>query len=442
MLVLVLSLSLSLAESLAVENSPEVRIALSQYQEKILEYRAELFDFFPSLSLKLEFPDVSYYSDERYYPVYPEPIYYWQRFEQKLFSAGTEVILPFGGSGSILYTLLKRSEFYKLYKDREYYEGELEFDINQPLFGVSMKWDALKEKRIAVEMAKRNLERAKRDARKSVRRAYIRACVFERCIKTIINAKEKLNLSLDEIEYIRARGLIKEEDYYRSRSQYISLLIAIDEVQEIIDEAVENLRLFTNLDTFTLSLPPIPDTTREPLPDSYIELEDVLAEIEIASMEYSRAKRSLFPSLNFSADLGLRGRGEELEDARIISRNRWDLSVSLNIPIFSLSKIHTFFARRKGMEGLNIKKTELERKVEIDRRKMKDKLKRLILREELAHEACKLSLSSIMSIPEGLTDPSEKIKRMKEVVDNYRTWEGVLEELFILDVDFHIGGEE
>ena len=264
--------SIAQVESLALNMAPEIRIASEELDAAKAAYRSALLSFVPSLKTTAYVPSISYYSDELYYPSYPNPIDYWKRTEEKLIMLELSQCLPFGGDASVSYDVMKVGEFYNLYEDREYYEGDLTFNLSQPILGASASWDRLKQLRRTISKKTRALKRKKRDVKREVRRNIVNIFISEKLLEGMKAIGGFANRGLEELDFLRENVMIDETEYLISKGKIGRFLLKKMEIEEELREVREGLKLLTTVSNFTPKEIPIPDFSGEPAPDILFEL--------------------------------------------------------------------------------------------------------------------------------------------------------------------------
>ncbi|MCK4233018.1 TolC family protein, partial [candidate division WOR-3 bacterium] len=300
--VLITSFEPSIAdvESLALRESSEIRIASEELESAKAEYKAALLSFVPSIKTTAYVPSISYYSDEIYYPSYPYPIDYWKRKEEKLIITELSLSLPFGGDATVSYDLMKVGEFYNLYGDREYYEGNITFNLSQPIFGTSVLWDRIKQLRRGVGKKARELKKVKRDVKREVRRDIVSIFISEKTLEGINEMGELAERGLQELDFLRKKGVIDENEHLISKGKLGRFLLKKMEIEEDLRENKERLKLLTGLSDFSAAEIPIPDFSGESVPDIVFDLLTIRDDIMSIDDEISRKKRLFYPSFEVS----------------------------------------------------------------------------------------------------------------------------------------------
>jgi len=381
LIVFIFSLSLCDAESLALKNAPELVTMEENLEAMNAEYRALLFSFSPSLYVKGNAPSVNYYSDDIYYPGSPYPIPYWQRYESRGGEVGFSSSLPFGGEGSISYSLYKNEEYYNLYENREYYEGRLNFSLSQPILGVSQSWDGIKEKKREIQDYRLSIMQKKREIIKNVIRNYVNLWVLKTERNLIRKISSSAQFSQEKLDFLYKNNLMDKVEYLRVKQKYGLLIVEGMNLDSRLNEAIFTLKSLTGLDSIDVSEPEIPEIAGSPVPDDYFALCHLESEKKSLLRQKSELLRNLLPSLDISLSLGLRGKGD-MEEAKILKKNTYNINLSLNLPIFSPPNYLHISGINHRIDGINkrieatqkkvaFKKLEMVKKTEIERKKIK-----------------------------------------------------------------------
>lgn len=447
MLLLIVSIAISVSqvESLALESSSEIRSAQEELKGVEANYKGALFSFVPSINITGNIPSLSYYSDEIYYPSYPAPIDYWKRTNERLISTELSLALPFGGDASISYDVLKMGEFYNLYEDREYYEGNLTFSLKQPFLGTSSSWDQIKSLGRDVERAKRNLKKTERDVRRDVRRCYATIFVSEKIIKGIKEVGKLAEKGLEELEFLKGEGLIDEMEYLKSKGKLGLMLLKKMEIEATLRENREELKILTGLEDFIPQKPPRLDLKglkNEPVPDIVFQLKTTEEEISSLNEDISRKKRGFAPSFEISGYLGLRGRNGEMESIRMLSKNRWGVSIGVNIPILNPPSFLELSALKHEKNALLERKKSLERKCEMERENILYKQVELKKRLDIAEDTYKASERALKEIPPEMLPLSDRLQLLDDYIQVMKSYRSILSEVLVLEVNFEEGMDE
>ena len=379
-IILIFSLTLVEAESLAVKNAPEIKVMEEHLKAMDAEYKAILFSFSPSLYVKGNAPSVNYYSDEIYYPGSPTPIPYWQRYENRGGEIGISSSLPFGGKGGISYSLYKNGEFYNLYENREYYEGRLNFTLSQPIFGVSESWDRLKDKKREIQDYKFSLIKKKREILKEVIRNYVNLWVLYKERDLLKRISSSAQFSQGELDYLYKNNLMDRVEYLRAKQKYGLLVVEKMNIDLQYNETIFALKSLTGRDSIKVSEPEIHKIKGTPLPKEYFTLSHLILKRETYLTQRSQLKRRLLPSLDISLSLGLRGKGS-LDETKNLKKNTYGINIEVNIPLLSPPNYLDISGINHRINGINKEIEEMKKNIEF--KKVEMEKKRVILRKKI-----------------------------------------------------------
>lgn len=434
-IVFIFSLSLWDAESLAVKNAPELVTMEENLKAMNEEYRALLFSFSPSLYVKGDVPSINYYSDDIFYPGSPYPIPYWQRYENRGGEIGISSSLPFGGEGSISYSLYKNGEYYNLYENREYYESRLNFSLSQPILGVSQSWDRIKEKKREIQDYKYSIMKKKREIIKNVIRNYVALWVITRerhLLKTISSSAQ---FSQERLDYLYKNNLMDRVEYLRAKQKYGLLIVEGMNLDSRFNEVVFTLKSLTGGDSIEVSEPDIPEITGSPVPDDYFVLCNLKSERKSYLWEKSQLLRNLLPSLDLSLSLGLRGKGNT-DDIRILKKNTYNISLSLNLPILSPPNYLHISGINHRICGINKKIEEMEKKIEFEKDEMVKKAEVERKKIKVLKGSLSASQQILKSVNLNLLPFHEKLDIINDYINAIKSYAETLKEFLELSTEF------
>jgi len=435
LIICIFSLTLIEAESLALKNSRDIIILEENLRALEDEYRSSVFSFTPSIYFKSDIPSISYYSDEIYYPSFPEPIPYWERYDEKGGEIGITSLLPTGGELSFSYRLYNYQETYNLYKGREYYEQGLNLSLSQPISFMIASWERIREKKIMIEEQRINLRMKKKEILKNVIRNYIEIYIYNKIKGLTEDISKSAEFSIDELDYLYKNGLIDKVEYLRRKGKYGLILLENMRIEMSLEEVIHNLESLTGCDKIDVSEPEILEIKGKPLPYESFLLSRLELEKEFYLIKLSHLKNELYPSLDISLSLGLRGKGD-IEDAMVLKKNMYNIGVSLKFPVFDLSKRfeissikHKIRSIEEEMEKekkeVDFKRDEMERK-KIEIRKRMDVLKDMLSASEEILKGC-----DIEKIPFN-----ERIEIITDYINSLKSFGDIMKEYFILSIDF------
>jgi len=436
LLILSFVLTLSEVESLAVKKSSEVEIAQEEFKSTEDIYKSKIFAFVPSLEITGYFPQIDYWYDEALYLGSPTPVEYWYKWMERVFKAELSMDIPFGGEASVIYSVLKKDETSDLYQDREFYRGDLIFQISQPILGTSSSWDEIKSLNRAVDIKKGKIELAKRKISREVRENYVSLFILDRTLSGIKEFGELAEKGMKELDFLRNNGVIDEKEYLLSKGKLGNLLLKKMETEEEMLEARENLEFLTGVDSFDLVEPSVPEVKGEPVPDIKFQLEETEYEIEGVKEEISQKKRKFIPYLNISGNYGLKGMNGEISAVTDLSRSSWGFSVGITVPIFNAPSYAELSSLYHNEKALTEQKKAFEKELEMEQKHLihkEDRLKRKIVLAEGTYSASGRALKEIS--PE-LLSLKERLDLLEDYIEAMKAYQSALKELLVLDVNF------
>ena len=353
-LLITVSLSLNTAESLAVKRSPEM---ISMYHNMLSlqsEYKSLVYSFIPSLYIKGNIPDISYYSDDLNYPGSSVPIPYWERYENRGMSAGMKIKTPLGGEARISYNIYKREEYYNLYENRKYYEKSLEFNITQP-FGLAIpNISAIKSKKKEIELYEIKMLRKKREISKRVINDYIDLWMIEREKKLFHMVSNDLSKDEKQLDYLYANKAIDKMEYLKAKLEFANLLSRKMEMETNEYTKRHELAELIGNDSFRIDSLNIDSISGKPLPLSYYDYRELAIRREVLAIKLSEMRRKLFPGVDVNLSLGLNNRGDSLNFASPLSKNSYGISLELNIPLPAPVNYSEISAVKHKIDGLDV----------------------------------------------------------------------------------------
>jgi len=436
LLILSVVLTLSEAESLAIKKSSEVEIAREELKSAEDIYKSKIFAFIPSLEITGYFPQVDYWYDETLYLGSPTPVEYWYKWMEKVLSAEFSMDIPFGGEASVIYSVLKKDETSDIYENREFYRGDLIFQISQPILGTSSSWDKIKSLERGINIKKGVIEQAKRKIRREVRGDYVSLFILNRTLYGIKEFGELAEKRMEELDFLRNNGVIDEKDYLLSKGKLGNLLLKKMEIEEEMLETRENLEFLMGIDSFGLVEPSVPEIKGKPVPEIKFKIEETEYEIEGVKEEISKKKRRFIPYLNISGDYSLKGMNGEINSVTDLSKSGWGVSVGITIPIFNAPSYAELSSLYHNERALKEQKKTFEKELEIEKKRLinkKDRLKRKIVLAEGTYRASEKALKEIS--PE-LLSLKEKLDLLEDYIETMNTYRSALKEIAVLDVSF------
>jgi outer membrane protein len=340
----VLSLTLDECLKIVIRNSSEYKIAQMRYQAAEASYSsAKLSYYVPNLTLNFNTPEYSWFGDYQDYYGAAGRVYFVEEYynytssldlSQKLFTGGDVT------ASGLLNSYRRTSNIFTNYDE---VRTNLQFSVEQPIFNWNRHKIELDKAKVDYDLSRLKYSEETNQVISDLTTNYIHYLTSEKQLKIAELKVEKADLDYISAEKKSQEGLVSDMEFAKKRTERmdrkLELLDAKSNFEEyqakllqmLKIEGEAELNLSQNIELGQFSL----EQEKNRNVEQSLEVLRTEGEVRKRELEFKEAKASGGIDGKVSFYYGFLGRGpiarESIDDFK---KNRWGVSVVLNLPIW------------------------------------------------------------------------------------------------------------